>query len=274
MSTAAVAYDARRTNFQLTRSRQPGCGAGGGPPRGPPPPGGRRGGAGGGCLGGAGGAPSNAALTTSIGSRRCAGLVPRTGGRTAVNRSSGGTPAARCRGGPSGRRCGGGGCAPTPSAACPLRTSLADRSWRPSLFTGRARTSARRLGAPRSPPLLWRRDRAEHIRLDQVIPTAGAAYLHHVYGEFVVAGCQQNQLLGGAGRTGHGPQVVTEYPRHQGELFLAADRARHRTGLPMELRGSQQVGVGVTHLRDAGAAGIHLGQQGPTPKRVVHHLSL
>jgi Domain of unknown function (DUF1707) len=42
----------------------------------------------------------------------------------------------------------------------------------------------------------------------------------------------------------------------------------------MELRGSQQVGVGVTHLGDAGAAGVHLGQQGPTPKRVVHHLSL
>jgi hypothetical protein len=42
----------------------------------------------------------------------------------------------------------------------------------------------------------------------------------------------------------------------------------------MELRGSQQIGVGVTDLRDAGAAGVHLGQQGPPPKGVVHHLSL
>ena len=44
------------------------------------------------------------------------------------------------------------GVAPTPSAARPLRTSLADRSWRPSLFTGRARATARRLGASRPRP--------------------------------------------------------------------------------------------------------------------------
>jgi hypothetical protein len=80
-------------------------------------------------------------LTASIGSRRCGGRGSRTGGNTAVRRSSGGTPAARCRGGPSGRGC---GRAPARSAPCPMRTSLADRSWRPSLFTGRARATARR----------------------------------------------------------------------------------------------------------------------------------
>jgi hypothetical protein len=184
-----------------------------------------------------------------------------------VWRSSGGS-AARERGAASG----GGRCLPpamseraalTPSAPRPVWTSLADRSWRPSLFTGCARTTARGLGASRgarSPRASSRRDGAEHVRLDQVIPTAGAAYLHHVYGEFVVAGREQDQLLSAAGRSGHGAQVVTEDPRHQGELLLATDRAHHRTGLPMELRGSQQVGVGVTDLRDAGAPRVDLSQ--------------
>src|SRR5690242_21567463 len=114
-STTTVRYRPRRTHFQLICWRMLGLGAGGGPPRGPPPPGGRRGGGGGGCLGGAGGVPSSARLTTSIGSRRCAGVLLRPCGKTAVNRSSGGTPAARCSGGPSGRFGGGGG-APAPSA--------------------------------------------------------------------------------------------------------------------------------------------------------------
>jgi hypothetical protein len=42
----------------------------------------------------------------------------------------------------------------------------------------------------------------------------------------------------------------------------------------MELRGPQQVGIGVADLRDAGAARVDLGQQRPSPKRIVHHLSL
>src|SRR5712675_544975 len=193
ISTATAAYSPRRSHFQLICPRKLGFGERGGPPGGPPPPGGRRGGAGGGCFGG--GVPSSAALTTSIGSRRCGGVVARTAGKTVVNRSSGGTPSALRREGPSWRRCWPG---PTPSAARPMRTSLADRSWRPSLFTGRARATARRPRATRS---LWRRDGAEYIRLDQVIPTAGAAYLHHVYGKLVVSGRQQDQLLGGSGRT-------------------------------------------------------------------------
>ena len=256
-----------------------GLGRRGGPPDGPPPPGGRRGGgAGGGCFGG--GVPSSAALTASMGSRRCAGVVARTCGRTAVDRSSGGTPAARCRVGRSGRRWGPappgrlGGGALTPSAACPLRTSLTDRSWRPSLFTGRARATARRLGASRTPRPSRRWDCAEHIGLDQVIPFAGPAYLHHVDGKLVVSGGQQYQLLGCTGGPRDGAQVVTEYPRHQGELYLAADRAHHRTGFPMKFRCPQQVGVGVTDLRDTGAARVHLGQHGPAPKRIVHYLSL
>ena len=100
--------------------------------------GGRRGGPGGGG-GFGGGVPSSAALTASIGSRS-GGVSSRTAGMTAVRRSSGGA---------AGRRGGAGGSAsadgrsPTPSAARPARTSLADRLWRPSLFTGRPRAIAR-----------------------------------------------------------------------------------------------------------------------------------
>ena len=68
--------------------------------------------------------------------------------------------------------------------------------------------------------------------------------------------------------------MVAEHPRHQRELFLAADRAHHLAGLAVELRGPQQVRIGVAHLGDAGAARVHLGQQGPPLERVVHHLSL
>ena len=162
-------------------------------------------------------------------------------------------------------------CSSTPSAARPLGTSLADRLWRPSLFTGRPRTIAR---GPCRTRALGRPDRTEHVRLHQMIPAAGAAYLHHVYGELVVAGSQQDQFLSCSRRPRHSTEMVAEDPRHQRQLFLAADRAHHRTGLPMEFRGTQQVGVGVADLRDAGASRIDLGQQGPAPKRVVHHLSL
>ena len=92
--------------------------------------------------------------------------------------------------------------------------------------------------------------------------------------ELVETGRQHHQLLGCAGRSGDGAEVVAEHPRHQRELFLAADRARHRTGLAVVLRGAQQVGIGVADLRDAGASRVHLGQQGPPLERVVHHLSL
>ena len=68
--------------------------------------------------------------------------------------------------------------------------------------------------------------------------------------------------------------MITEYPRHQRELLFTADRTHHRTLLAVKLCRAQQVRVGVTDLRDAGAPRIDLGQQGPPPKRVIHHLSL
>jgi hypothetical protein len=216
------------------RNCWPGCGGpgGGGPdgPEGPRPPGG--GGGGGGGLGGD--VPSNAALTTSIG----AGPPSRTGGSTVVSRSSGGT-AGRGRWAPLGAR------APRRPAA--FWTSSADRCWRPSLFTGRTRGFARGRGSSR-PARLRGTGRTEHIRLDQMVPTAGPAYLHHVYCELVEAGRQQDQLLCCAGGTRHRAQMVSEYPRHQRQLLLTADRAHHRTGFSVELRGAQQVRIGITDL--------------------------
>jgi hypothetical protein len=194
-----------------------------------------------------------------------------------VLRSSGGTGG--LRGGPGGasRRGGGAdeegrGSAPsvTPSAAGPFRTSSADLLWRPSLFTGRTRAGTRSPSAAR----LRRPGSAEHVRLDQMIPLTRAAHFHHVDGELVEAGRQHYQLLSATGRTGHRTQMITEHPRHQGELFLATDRAHHRTGFAVELRGAEQVRVGVADLRDAGAPGIYLSQQGPSLERVIHHLSL
>jgi hypothetical protein len=45
-----------------------------------------------------------------------------------------------------------------------------------------------------------------------MIPTASAAYLHHVNREFVELGGQQDELLGAAGRTRHRPEVIAENP--------------------------------------------------------------
>ena len=107
-----------------------------------------------------------------------------------------------------------------------------------------------------------------------MIPTAGSADLDDVYRELLKTGGQQDQLLGTACRPGNSAQVLSEHPRDQGQLLFAADRAHHRTLLAVELRGPQQVGIGVTDLGDAGAAGVDRGQQGTPLKRVVHHLPL
>src|ERR1700744_4621088 len=124
------------------------------------------------------GRPSSAAFTASIGSRKRFGASSLTGGRIVVSRSSAGTAGRRdvCRGGT------GDGVGPA-SAPAPFGLSAADWSCCPLLFTGRAGAVARRPGAACLPRRTSRACRAEHIRLDQVIPAAGSAYLHHVYGE-------------------------------------------------------------------------------------------
>ncbi|MBU9763028.1 hypothetical protein FR943_04080 [Mycobacterium sp. TNTM28] len=113
-------------------------------------------------------------MTTSSGAAR----PSRTGGRIAVSRSSGGN-GRRGRpdggfsrpGGPGSRGAGafsraggwfsraGGRGLRAPSRSAALRMSLADRLWRPSLFTGRTRRLARRSSAT---CLRWPR-RTQHI---------------------------------------------------------------------------------------------------------------
>ena len=151
--------------------------------------------------------PSSAALTTSIGSRNCGSMSSRTGGRIVVGRTSGGhrrrarRAGSRCRrrqassptvwrryrrrGAPTHRR-------PLTRAGCQrltgpgaLRYSLA------------VRAPLRAVRVPRVLRAGRRARRAEHVRLDQVIPTAGPAYLHHMYCELVESGRQQHQFLGG-----------------------------------------------------------------------------
>ena len=107
-----------------------------------------------------------------------------------------------------------------------------------------------------------------------MIPTAGSADLDDVNRKLLKTCGQQDQLLGIARRPGNGTEVVSEHPRHQGQLLLAADRAHHRALLAVELGSPQQIGVGIAYLSDAGAAGVDRGQQGTPLKRVVHHLPL
>jgi len=52
-------------------------------------------------------------------------------------------------------------------------------------------------------------------------------------------------------------QMVAEYPRHEGELLLSADRAHDVASVSHEtFRGAQQIRVGVTHVGHTGAARI------------------
>src|SRR6478752_9168082 len=177
----------RRTHFQLICCRGPGRSPGG-PPEGPPPGGGPVGGRGG------GGGPSSAALTTSSGSRkRPSGGGGGMAGSIIVLRSSGGTgPLALALLGSARVTPSRGDGAVCPEAATgsgvtassawsPSWTSSADLLWRPSLFTGRARSRACRPRAAR----LRRAGRTEHVRLHEVIPATRAAHFNDVHLEFV-----------------------------------------------------------------------------------------
>lgn len=288
--TAAAKPTDRRTHFQLICWIQSGHGLAARAPLGPPGPAGPGGpaaplsrscrGRGSGvfsaaltcssgsrCRGVVGGL-SRAALTSSIGSACREDRSSVTGGMIVVIRSSGGT----WRRGPADERASSGPPGfprawSTPSVAGPPEASLDDWWWRPSLFTGRAGAVARRprSSCPSRGPWRSRRPRwtcrAQDIRLDQVIPTAGPAHLHDVHRKLREPGGEHDQLLGGPRRARDRAQVLAEHPGHDCQLLLTADRADHSARFPVKLCGAQQIGICVTDLGDAGAPRVHLGQQ-------------
>src|SRR5690606_26720321 len=127
------------------------------------------------------GAPSSAALTASIGSRRSAVTASSTAGMIVVCRSSGAA-----------------GARWAPTSEGPAEAGFGRSSW--CLLTGGTGSAACR---PPTPRPLRRAREAQHIRLHQVIPAAGPAHLDHVHRELRVAGGQQDQLLSGTRRTRH-----------------------------------------------------------------------
>ncbi len=126
----------------------------------------------------------------------------------------------------------------------------------------------------RTTGLLGRGDGPEDVGLDEVVPTAGAAHLDHMDREFLLGRSEPDEFVGRSRRTGQRTELLTENPGHQGELLLAADGAHHIAPASVELGGAEQVRICVADRCDTRPTGVDLGQQRPTLKGVVHHLSL
>lgn len=118
------------------------------------------------------------------------------------------------------------------------------------------------------------RDRAQHIGLHQMVPTAGAAYLDDVHRELFPRLGQPQQFLRSTGGTRHGPQPVAVDPRYESQLLFPADRACDLAPAPVELRRTQQVRIRIADFGDVHPPRVDVGQQRLTPERIVHHLPL
>ena len=222
-STASTAVTAspRRTHFQLILTARVRGRPGG------PDPGARRTAAAGRRRRLGGGVPSSAALTTSIGSRRRGSPASVTGGRTMVSRSSGAGgrawtgrrtagrwgPAATRRA--SGRLAGGArrfdgrrsrlACGGAPARQRPVRWGLRSLTCRGALrYSLAVRAPERAVGCLGALGSLGGHGRAQHVGLDQMIPTARPTHLDDVDLELGEARGQQHQFLGAAGRPGGG----------------------------------------------------------------------
>lgn len=114
----------------------------------------------------------------------------------------------------------------------------------------------------------------EHIGLNQVVPTAGPADLDDVHRELLLGSCEADELVRGSRRAGQCAQLLPEHPRNMRELLFPADRTDDVTATSVELGGPEQVRVCVTDCGDTRPARVHLGEQRPSLKGVVHHLSL
>lgn len=126
----------------------------------------------------------------------------------------------------------------------------------------------------RTTGLLGRRDGPEDVGLDEVVPTARPTHLDHVDRELLLGRRQADEFVRRSRRPGQCPQFLAEHPGHQRELLLAADGTDHVAATSVELGSAQQVRICVADRCHARPTGVDLGQQRPTLKGVVHHLSL
>jgi hypothetical protein len=127
---------------------------------------------------------------------------------------------------------------------------------------------------PRTTGLLGRGDGPEDIGLDEVVPTARPTHLDHMDRELLLGRREADEFVRCSRRPGQGPELLAEHPGHQRELLLAADGAHHVAATSMELGSAKQVRICITDRCDTRPTGVDLGQQRPTLKGVVHHLSL
>ncbi len=126
----------------------------------------------------------------------------------------------------------------------------------------------------RTTGLFGRGDGPEDIGLDEVVPTARPAHLDHMDRELLLGRCEANEFVRRSRRPGQCPQLLAEHPGHQRELLLAADGAHHIAATSVELGSAKQVRICIADRCDTRPTGVDLGQQRPTLKGVVHHLSL
>ena len=126
----------------------------------------------------------------------------------------------------------------------------------------------------RTTGLFGRGDGPEDIGLDEVVPTARPTHLDHMDRELLLGRCEANEFVRRSRRPGQCPQLLAEHPGHQRELLLAADGAHHIAATSVELGSAKQVRICIADRCNTRPTGVDLGQQRPTLKGVVHHLSL
>lgn len=148
------------------------------------------------------------------------------------------------------------------------------RRTQPSASFTRCSTVRLARARPWSPRLFGGGYCAQDVGLDEVVPTAGSAYLDHVNGELLLCGRESDEFVRRSRRPGQGSQLLAEDPGHEGELLLTADGAHHVAPSAVKFRGTKQVRICVADRCHTRSSRIDLGQQRPTLKGVVHHLSL
>src|SRR6266511_3447208 len=115
---------------------------------------------------------------------------------------------------------------------------------------------------------------AEQVLLDEVVPTAAPAHLHHIHLELTERHRQHGQLGLAARLARRLPELVAVDVVHVGDVLPAAHRASVVARLAVKLRRADLVRRSVAHLVRADAAGVDLAQHRAAAERVVDHLAL